>query len=377
MAEVQHYSCPSCGAPLIFSAGTQNFHCDSCGGDFDRQTLELLQESDASMREGSRFDWDNYTPRQYTPDDSIHLSDYTCPTCGAEIVGEDSALGDNTLGDNTVGATLCPYCGGSTIIKKQFEGTLMPDLIIPFQVDKKKAMSLFQSACARAPFLPDSFRDEQKLEKITGVYVPFWLFDCHCSATVHFRAHRTSFWSDSRYNYVKTDYYRLIRQGEMNFEHLPVDGSLKADDAYMEALEPFHYEDAVPFDSSYLAGFWANKYDVSCQDCQPRANRRIETSMEQCLAGTAGGFEGVTQENAQVSFSHGKIRYALLPVWMLNIRYQNVLYRYAVNGQTGKVVGDYPICKKKRNLYFAKIYAIGLAAAAVIGAFAAKTFLGL
>lgn len=356
MTDVKCYSCPSCGAPLEFSADTQSLHCDACGNDFNRETLELLAESDAEVNKQSHYDWDSYAEREYTPDDSVHLSDYACPSCGAEITGDD-----------TLGATVCPYCGGATIIKKQFEGTLKPDLVIPFKVDKKAATELFAQSCKKKAFLPDSFKDKKKIEEMSGVYVPFWLFGCDCEAAFQFSGCRTTCWSDSKYDYTKTDHYRLIRVGDMGFDNLPVDGSLKIDNAYMEALEPFSYTEAVPFDTAYLAGFCANKYDVSAAECEARANERVEQSAERYLADTTASFESVCKERGNVSFSHGKVRYALLPVWLLNLKFEDKVYRYAVNGQTGKVVGEYPICKKKRRLFFLKTYGIGVGIAAVIG----------
>lgn len=347
MTDVKSYSCPSCGSPLEFSADTQHLHCNACGNDFDRGNLDELLQTDEEMSRESRFDWDSYTPREYTPDDTIRLSDYACPSCGAEITGDD-----------TLGAAVCPYCGGATIIKKQFEGTLKPDLVIPFKIDKKTAVAKFKEACKKAPFLPDSFTEEKKLEEMSGLYVPFWLFGCDCDATMQFSAEKITCWSDSKYDYTKTDHYRLIRAGEMGFDNLPVDGSLAIDNDYMEALEPFEYEDAVPFDTAFLAGFLANKYDVSAKECEPRANERIEESAERYLRDTTTDFQGVCKEKENVSFSHGKVRYALLPVWMLSMRYEDKVYRYAVNGQTGKVVGEYPTCKKKKRRYFRNTFAI-------------------
>ncbi|MCI6866591.1 MAG: hypothetical protein MR871_01330, partial [Lachnospiraceae bacterium] len=43
----------------------------------------------------------------------------------------------------------------------------------------------------------------------------------------------------------------------------------------------------------------------------------------------------------------GKITYALLPVWVLNTMYKGKLYTFAMNGQTGKFVGNLPSDKGK------------------------------
>ena len=204
---------------------------------------------------------------------------------------------------------------------------------------------------------------------MTGVYVPFWMFDCDCSAAITYGAQRVTSWSDSNYNYTKTDYYRLFRSGSVGFANIPVDGSKKADDAYMEAVEPFCYDDAVEFNGAYLSGYMADKYDDTAEESIERANERVKNSTVSVFKETTSGYAAVIPESTKISFSGGKIRYSLLPVWMLNIKYMNNPYRFAINGQTGKVVGEYPIDNRKKWRYFAKIAGFAYIAAAVIAYF--------
>lgn len=351
MDTVQSYKCPCCGAPLVFDGRAGNMKCGSCGNEFSAETLEQLSGTESQTERGSEFDWESYTPRSFEAEpDEDGLASYECPSCGAEITG-----------DGALGATVCPYCGNAMIIKEKFDGSLMPDYLIPFKIDKKAAVEIFENACAAAPFLPDEFKDKSKTEKIAGVYVPFWMFDCDCSAAVSYDAHRTFFWSDSEYDYIRTDRYRLFRAGRMSFENIPVDASKKADDAYMEAVEPFDYSEAVDFKTSYLSGYLADKYDVSVDDSTERANGRVKNSVEAAFMSTVAGYEGVMPCGSSMNTKQGRIRYSLLPVWMLNIKYNGQIYKYAINGQTGKIAGEYPVSKSKRSKYFAKVFGIGLA----------------
>ena len=306
----------------------------------------------------SKYDWENYQPRSYEDGGEINLANYNCPSCGAQITGDD-----------TLGSTVCPYCGQSTIVKGQFEGTLRPDYIIPFKVDKKAAMAAFEADFKNAPFLPDEFKSKKKIEEMAGVYVPFWMFDCDCDAYITYNAERVTRWSDSNYNYTKTDYFKLFRAGSVGFANIPVDGSKKADDAYMEAVEPYNYEDAVDFNGAYLSGYLADKYDVSAEESIERANERVKNSTIAAFNDTTGMFQAVIPEQSRVSFSNGKIRYSLLPVWMLNIKYLDKMYQFAINGQTGKVVGNYPVDEGKKKKFFWKVAGICYAAAAVVAYF--------
>lgn len=354
MDSIQTYTCPCCGAGLSYDGSAESLHCASCGNDFSVETLKQSDAADKQTAGKNAYDWTHYKPRVFAEAESGGLCTYSCPACAAEITGSDA-----------MGATVCPYCGGAAVVKKKFEGAFRPDYIVPFKLDKEAAMARFENACAQAPFLPDAFKDKRKIEEMSGVYVPFWMFDCVCDANITYRGERVRAWSDSNYNYVKTDHYKILRAGSLGFENLPVDASKKADDAYMDALEPYHLSEAVQFDAGYLAGFFADKYDVDADACEPRANERVKNTTEAMFASTVKGFSGVRTERSNIGFSDGKIRYCLLPVWMLNIAYNGETYKYAVNGQTGKVVGKYPVCKSKRNRYFAKVFGIGVAVMAV------------
>ncbi len=356
MGEIKDYKCPCCAAPLVFDAETQNLHCNSCGNNFSLENLQLIDEADANTRENSRFDWDSYSPREFDGEETASLSGYTCPACGAEITGDDS-----------LGSTVCPYCGSSTIIKAQFEGMSKPDYLIPFKIDKQKAVAAFEGNSAKMPFLPKEFKSKKRISEMSGVYVPFWMFDCDCDAAITYNAEKITSWSDSDYDYTKTDYYRLLRSGKVGFANIPVDASTKTDDDYIEPLEPFNYNDAVNFDMAYLSGYLSDKYDVSVEDSKPHANERVKNSTEDAFKKTVDRtYTAVQPLDSSISFSNGKIRYALLPVWMLNIKYKNENYKFTVNGQTGKVVGKYPVDKSKRNLYFLKVLGISGAISAVM-----------
>lgn len=355
MSSIQDYKCLCCGAPLVFDPDTQNLSCESCGNSFSLETMEQIDEAGQQSSQASKYDWDSYEARTYEDTGDVDLADYNCPSCGAEITGDD-----------TLGSTVCPYCGNATIVKGQFEGTLQPDYIIPFSVNKKAAIAAFEKEAKNAPFIPDEFQERKKIDEMAGVYVPFWMFDCDCDATVTYNAQKTTAWSDANYNYTKTDYYKLFRSGKVGFGNIPVDGSKKADNAYMEALEPYDHTAAVNFGGAYLSGYLADKYDVTAEESVERANERVKNSTIKAFTDTTGNYIGVIPENTRVSFSNGKIRYALLPVWMLNIKYMDKMYHFAINGQTGKVVGEYPVDESKKKRYFVKTAAIGYAIAIVI-----------
>lgn len=344
MDQVQNYKCPACGAPLVFNGETQSLHCDSCGNDYSAESMKILDEGMNAAKSQSKFDWGTYQPRHFEMAESQGLSTYSCPSCGAQITGDD-----------TMGSTVCPYCGNSTIVQGVFEGSFRPDFVVPFEVEKKKAVELFEKDAMGKGLIPDEFKDQKRIQEMAGVYVPFWIFNCDCQAMLAYGAQKIKTWSDSKYNYVQTDHYRLLRGGGVSYMNIPVDASLKANDAYMDALEPFDYSKAVDFNAGYLSGHLADKYDVSVEDSIGRVNLRVENSTVEIFNDTISGYSTVYPEFTNIQTSQGVIRYSLLPVWMLNIKYAGENYQYSINGQTGKVVGEYPIDKRKKNRLFRRV----------------------
>ena len=239
----------------------------------------------------------------------------------------------------------CPYCGNPVIMTAKFKGALRPDLVIPFKLDKKAAKEAYYKHIKGRRLLPKTFRKENHIDEIKGVYVPFWLFDGDVDADVRYKATKVRMWSDHDYDYTETSYYSVERSGEMTFVSVPVDGSEKMADDLMESIEPYNCAEAVDFQTAYLAGYLADKYDVTAEESIERANARVKRSTEEAFAETVQGYNSVTAENSSVQFHNGKAKYALYPVWLLNTTWNGNKYTFAMNGQTGKFVGDLPVDK--------------------------------
>lgn len=261
---------------------------------------------------------------------------YTCKSCGGEIVA-----------DATTGATTCPYCDNPVVMTSQFAGGLKPNLIIPFKYDKKAAKEALNKFIASKKMVPKVFKDQKHIDEIKGVYVPHWLFTGTAVATADFTAEKARHWSDSDNNYTETSYFNCYRSGNMDFANIPVDGSSKMDDTLMESIEPFNVNEAVPFSTAYMAGYLADKYDVDLNASVPRANERVKNSVVNALEKNvmSAGYSVVIPQNSQVNIANGSYAYALYPVWILNTTWNGKKYTFAMNGQTGKFVGDLPLDK--------------------------------
>ena len=341
MAEtkVLEYKCPCCDAPLVFSQASQKLHCKSCQNEFD---METVQEYNENLSEDG-FSWEE---SEQAPWDDPHVQTFECPSCCGQIVT-----------DGSTAATFCPYCGNPAVLPTRLSGGLKPDAVIPFKKTKQDAENAFLAFCKGKPLLPKDFTSRQQLEKITGTYVPFWLYSCDSRQDGKYRATRVRHWSDSRYHYTKTDYFLLTRAARANFEGIPMDGSTKMDDTIMESIEPFDYSQLVDFDTAYLSGFLADKYDVEARSGEDRIRQRVGETMSQMIATSCIGYTSVIPMARNLQISHSKAKYVLLPVWLLTSRYQDKTYTFAMNGQTGKIAGTFPISAKRSFAWFGGITA--------------------
>ena len=325
MAKMQEFKCPCCGGSIEFDSSVQKMKCPFCDTEFDvgtlseyAQTVEEEQPEDMSWSDEAGSEWQDGRVEG--------LRTYVCKSCGGEIVG-----------DANTAATACPFCGSPVVMTGQLSGALKPDYVIPFKLDKKAAKERLKKHLTGKRLLPKAFKSENHISEVKGIYVPFWLYDTDADADIRYRATKTRFWSDSDYDYTETSYYSVERSGEMTFVSVPVDGSEKMADDLMESIEPFKISESVDFQTAYLSGYLADKYDVSEKESINRAHDRMKKSAEEVLADTVKGYASVVPENTNVNISGGKAQYALYPVWILNTTWKDKKYIFAMNGQTGKI----------------------------------------
>ncbi|MGM9974901.1 MAG: hypothetical protein ACI33K_12765 [Clostridiaceae bacterium] len=344
MTTITSYKCPSCGAAIAYDSSSNNLTCEYCNSSFEISTLEEYSKLTSTSDESS-YQWeDEQSSEQWTEEEKEKFSSYLCQSCGGEIVT-----------DETTAATRCPYCDSITIVNNKLSGELKPELIVPFKINKEAAEKALKEFYKNKKLLPDLFRSKNRIESITGIYVPFWIFSCGTKAALSYDGTRIRTWSDSKYNYTETSHYLISRKGTLSFEAIPIDGSKKMDDDFMESIEPYNLKDAVEFSTAYLSGYFADRYDVDSESSRKRVNERVENSTLEVFSSTVYGYNSVVPKSRSIQVIDGSVKYGLLPVWLLNTKYNGELYTFAMNGQTGKFVGKLPIDKKK---YF--IWLIGL-----------------
>ena len=333
MAVLQEFKCPCCDGGIEFDINSQKMKCPFCDNEFEVETLMSYQKSLDDQGQ-DQMDWEIAAGQEWTEDETTGMRTYICETCAGEIVG-----------DASIGATECPYCGNPVVMKGQFAGDLKPDLVIPFKLDKKAAKEALKKHYGGKRLLPKVFKDQNRIEEVKGIYVPFWLFEADADAHIRYKATKVRRWSSGNYDYTETSHYSVIRGGNLGFDWVPVDGSSKMEDDLMESIEPFDLSGAVDFQTAYLSGYLADKYDVTAEQSVERANERVRNSTQDAFAATVQGFDSVVPVSSSIQLQNGKAKYALYPVWLLNTNWNGKKFTFAMNGQTGKLVGDLPLDK--------------------------------
>ena len=316
--DVVTYQCANCGSTLAFDIASNSWKCAFCGGEFTLDQLDGLEKTQEKMVE----------PTATYGEDAIA---YNCPSCGGRIIT-----------DANTAATFCPYCHNPTVIASRIADEFIPDRLLPFKVTKQKAIEELMALCNRSPLTPDNFIQYAKKGEITGLYVPFFLYDCDVSSHLVGTGEKIERWSDSEYNYVKTDTYHVERSAAMVVSNLPVDSSIKMDDTLMKAIEPFDYSQMENFTMQYLSGYSADNFDLDTETALKQFVDRLEDQVGGVMKGLVTGYERTSTERINVQPQNIARHYVLLPVWFLSAKYNNEIYTFAMNGQTGKAVGKLP-----------------------------------
>lgn len=321
---VIHYKCPNCGSDMAFDAESGKLSCGSCGREdnieeFSDEFIETVFEEDEAK-------------------------DYKCNNCGAVIV---------TDADTT--ATTCSFCGAAVVLADRVSGILAPSLVIPFTISKQEAEEAFRKWCRKGLLTPRGFMSADRIKKITGLYVPFWLYDLKNEAEVRAIGTKVRRYTRGDYIYTVTKYYDIYRDLRIDFSRVPADASEKMDDELMDKLEPYHYNELKDFKTPYLAGYIAEKYNYDAKELLPRVKEKLSKPIDDFIRSTIRGYHSVQYKEKHIRTTKTRSLYTLLPVWMVYYDYNQSKYIFAMNGQTGKVVGKPPLSKGKIAAWFGGI----------------------
>lgn len=353
------FKCPNCDGELVFEPSTQKYECPYCGSDFTQEQMDEMYPQEQPSRESvtADFDGENTEDQQVKEEqkDQSGAVIYTCPSCGAEIIT-----------DETTAATFCYYCHNPVVLSGRLSGEYLPQWILPFSIDRKKAEQIFLEAMRKKKFVPKGFFDKKQIELLSGVYFPYWMVDWKGEGRLEAKATKVRVWRRGNTEYTETRFYKLYRSGDMAFPWISRNALRKANKKLVEGVQPYDVENAKEFSMGYLSGFQAEKRDMEREEFQQEIREDVKSYGEKLLKSTADGYTTVVVQDSEIRTQEEKWEYALVPAWVITYRGHNgKTYYYAINGQTGKVCGELPIDRKKVTIFsgilFAVVFLLGLA----------------
>ena len=162
------YKCPSCGAAMEFDSDTQKMKCPQCQRIMDVSEFDM-DAADGNYDENTGFAGEGYEKESYDGEatgGTMNMKTYHCTSCGAEL-----------LADEYTSAVICSFCGNPSLVEDRLTGAYKPKRIIPFKINRDAAVDAYKKWVHKGPLTPAALKSQSTIEKISGLYVPFWLYD--------------------------------------------------------------------------------------------------------------------------------------------------------------------------------------------------------
>jgi LSD1 subclass zinc finger protein len=327
--------CKGCSGRLQFTPGTNHLKCPYCG---------MENEIEVSPKIFEELDFEKFI-NEFEKQSVVHeVATIKCQGCGAQ-----TTFNPNTVSDS------CPCCGSPLVVKNgSVNHSIKPEAILPFAIDQNKAFGEFRSWINKLWFAPGKLkRYASQLEKLTGLYIPYWTYDSRTS---------TDYQGERGQDYQTTESYTANENGKLVtktrsvthtrwssvsghvdnvFDDILVVASNSLAKDYVEKLEPWELENMVAFDERYLSGFKTESYQIDLKegfdDAKIKMNEVISSTVRKDIGGDRQRIHSLNTIYNNITFKH-----ILLPIWISAYLYKGKVYRFLINGRTGEVQGERP-----------------------------------
>ena len=362
------FKCPNCGGDLRFEPEKQTFQCEYCLSEFSEEQMnesasgQSGETDEAGTADGKQADLPGRGMGQPEAERGAQesVSIYSCPSCGAQIVA-----------DETTAATFCYYCHNPVVLTGKMQGEYHPDGVLPFEMDREKALEIFEKWIGGKKYIPAAFYSQEQIEKLTGVYFPYWLYDCQVEGKLEAEGRRQRTWVEGNMRITRTEQYDISRDGTMEIENVTRNALSKANKKLVEGVMPFEMKKLQAFQMGYLSGFLAENRDMEQEQFAMEVEKEIRGFAENSLRSQVSGYDSVQIRSKDMRITDPKWRYALMPVWTLTYvdKRTDKVYYFACNGQTGKICGELPVDSGRLARLFASVFVPLFAVLLAVGYF--------
>lgn len=330
-SDIKRYPCSSCGAELEFNTEQAQLKCNYCG-------YQEVISSDRVVEEKC-FNEQLNSDRIKLKTLSETALEVSCSDCGANIIFEPPQVAGN-----------CPFCAANIVTQpKLAEPIITPEAVIPFTIGRKKVSKNLQQWLSKHWFVPNELKKLAQLEKIQGVYLPFWTYDA--DTATYYRGERgiteCDEDEDGSSSNCTTNWSPVSGQVVRFFDDILVSGTNLIERDRLGKLEPWHLQESLkPYNPSYLAGFEAQRSQIDLEDGFEIAKNIMACQIREDVEKDIGGDEQRIH-HLSTSYNATTFKHILLPVWLTSYRYRNKQYQVIINGYTGKIKGDRPLSNFK------------------------------
>lgn len=321
-AENETYKCPSCGANLKYEPSNNGLKCDYCGFELNMSGQTSTEENDF-LKADNHQKWDNTVQKA------------VCKNCGAHNVIEKTTL-----------SSKCPFCDSPMIISvEEFEG-LKPDRVIPFKIDMETARQNYKAWIKKRFYVPSNLKKDIPNPTSNSIYVPTWTYDSESFSQYKGRLGKrytvTVGSGKNRRTVTKIRWYHISGVHHKSIDDILICSGNKISQKEIDKITPFDTNNSYVFDNRYLAGHTAEHYNVTVQEGWKQAQNIINEQIKSEIL-RKYHYDVVDYLNFTPVYTNIKYKYVVLPVWLSSYNYKNKKYHYLVNGETGKISGNYPL----------------------------------
>ncbi len=320
--------CPSCGGVMNFDPATGGLFCPYCEY---KEKITAHGEA-AGAAEELRFE---DAEKKANCDWGVSTKTVLCKACGAESIYDDLEI-----------ASVCPFCGSNQVMEAADQDTIAPGGVVPFQIADEQAAELFRRWIKRKWFCPKPAKESAKAKNFHGAYLPYWTFDTKTES-----AYRADYGKDRMVNRngerkTVTDWHATAGTYRENIDDELVIGTTKHSQSMLRGLEPFNTAANQKYKPEYIAGFAAERYAIGIKEAWDHARSSIKYKLQDNIEKAIKRKHAADRVRKLIfttTYYNVTYKYLLLPIWISNYKYQEKVYHFMVNGQTGKVSGNTPI----------------------------------
>lgn len=319
--------CPKCGSNMTFHPAKHGLHCEYCDhtviieGKLNKEELDFLTHADSIQK------WEKETRT------------FHCSNCGADTVFSFNEI-----------ATTCPFCSSANVSVLKDEVGIKPTSIVPFRQTKLEVKSIYHKWIKSKFYAPKELKKTIPDSMVQGVYLPFWTYDTNTIARYEGRV--------GQYYYVtvgsgknartvrKTRWYRISGTVQRFFDDILVQASKRLDQRVIRRMGDYQTNSSIVYDSRYLAGFSAERYEKTLLEGWEQAKTTIYNTLRQDIIRKHNA-DTVDYINIIPTYNNTKFKYVLLPLWICNFKFKDALYHFYVSGFNGRIYGKYPVSVPK------------------------------